>query len=337
MNRTGCTQPERVVLRELSLRDGLQQTSVWPTTEQKRAVIKRAHAAGVRHFEVGSFLPTSRFPQFADVRALVDAVATLPGAVPSALAMNERAVRDALATPVGEMVVSLSATEAHNQANIRRSREEAIRLLRHAAEACRAARHRPRVIAALSMAFGCSIAGEVDPGEVERLAVACRDAGADAIAIADTVGYAGPSQVASLTARIIAALEGTPVIVHLHDTRGMGIANAAAALAAGVRTLDGTLGGLGGCPFAPGATGNVAFEDLVYLCERSGYTTGIDLAGVIEARQLLGDSIPGEPLHGALARAGAPANIRWDAKRRPRAESPGNLPASRDLPEGRAG
>ncbi len=316
MNDERDAAGEAVTLRELSLRDGLQQTRSWPSTDRKLAVIRRAHAAGVRHFEVGSFLPPARFPQFADVRALIEAVAGLPGAVPSALTMNERAVRDALETEVGEIVISVSTTEEHSQANIGRSRSQAVELVRYAARACGEAGRSPRVVAALSMVFGCSIAGEVDPREAERLVAACRDAGADAVAIADTVGYAGPAQVGEMTERARAILGDAPVIVHLHDTRGMGIANAAAALAAGARWLDGTLGGLGGCPFAPGATGNVAFEDLVYLCERCGHPTGIDLDGVIEARRTLGESLPGEALHGAVARAGAPANIRWSAQPR---------------------
>ncbi len=312
MTRTGDIRMERVALRELSLRDGLQQTSGWPSTEQKIAVIRRAYEAGVRNFEVGSFLPTDRFPQFADVRTLIDAIADLPGATSAALTMNERAVRDALETPVSELVISISATEEHSQANIRRSRQEAIGLVRHASEARGHATRQPGIVAALSMVFGCSIAGEVDPAEVERLVASCVESGADAVAIADTVGYAGPAQVGEMAERAIAVLDGAALIVHLHDTRGMGIANAAAALAAGVRILDGTLGGLGGCPFAPGATGNVAFEDLVYLCERSGYPTGIDLPGVIAARSLLADTLPGEAMHGALARAGPPQNIAWN-------------------------
>ena len=303
----------QVTLRELSLRDGLQQTSLWPSTEQKIAIIRRAYEAGVREFEVGSFLPSARFPQFADVRNLIDAVAGMPGATSAALTMNERAVQDALETPVGEMVISISATEEHSRANIRRSREEAIGLVRAAAEARKQTSRSPRIVAAISMVFGCSIAGEVSPAEVEQIISACKAAGADAVAIADTVGYAGPAQVHEMTERAIAVLDGAPLIVHLHDTRGMGIANAAAALKAGARILDGTLGGLGGCPFAPGATGNVAFEDLVYLCERTGFATGIDLAGLIAARSLLAESLPGENLHGALARAGVPANIHWRA------------------------
>ena len=304
---------DRVVLRELSLRDGLQLTAIWPTTAEKRALLAAAHAAGVRHFEVGSFLPPARFPQFADIRELVAAAAALPGTTVSALVLNERGLDDALATPLDEIVLSLSATEAHSQANMRRSRAGAVALLRRADELRREAARPPRLVAALSMVFGCSLAGEVAPGEIEGLVEDCVAAGADGIALADTVGYAGPAQVGAMVERCRPRLAGRPLAVHLHDTRGMGIANAAAALAAGVRILDGTLGGLGGCPFAPGATGNVAFEDLVYLSERSGFRTGIDLPRLLAARRRLAASLPGEALHGALARAGAPERIRWQA------------------------
>ncbi len=169
-----------------------------------------------------------------------------------------------------------------------------------------AAPHRPLVNAGIPMALGCSIAGAVDPDEVVRLAERCLEAGADVIGIADTVGYAGPKAVGDLTGRLKRLAAGMPVVVHLHDTRGMGIANASAALDAGADILDGSLGGLGGCPFAPGATGNVVFEDLVFLCEEKGFATGIDIPKLLAVRQILESEMPGEPLHGGLARAGLP-------------------------------
>jgi hydroxymethylglutaryl-CoA lyase len=156
------------------------------------------------------------------------------------------------------------------------------------------------------MALGCSLTGAVDPGDVLRLAGRCFDAGSDIIAIADTVGCAGPKQVGELTAQMVKLAGDNPVCVHLHDTRGMGIANASAALDAGVRILDGSLGGLGGCPFAPGATGNVVFEDLVFLCDSKGFATGIDMDKLVAVRAILQASMPDEPLYGGLARAGLP-------------------------------
>jgi hydroxymethylglutaryl-CoA lyase len=156
------------------------------------------------------------------------------------------------------------------------------------------------------MALGCSITGAVDPKEVIRLVGKCVEAGVDAVAIADTVGYAGPKAVGELTRAAVKVAGDKPIIVHLHDTRGMGIANASAALDEGARVLDGSLGGLGGCPFAPGATGNVVFEDLAFLCESKGFVTGIDIDRLVAVRSILREAMPNEPLYGGLARAGLP-------------------------------
>jgi hydroxymethylglutaryl-CoA lyase len=296
----------RVVLREVGLRDGLQLVKTFPSTEAKRRWLAEEHAAGVRHFEVGSFLPAKTFAQFADVREMVRAVAALPGAHGVALVLNERGVNEALESGVGEIASVVSATEEHSQANARRSRESAIANIRRLCELRDAAAHGPIVHAAISMALGCSIAGAVDPNEVLRLVEKCLEAGVDAVGIADTVGYAGPKQVGDLTTAAVRLAGKKPICVHLHDTRGMGIANASAALDAGARVLDGSLGGLGGCPFAPGATGNVVFEDLVFLCESKGFETGIDIEKLVAVRAILREEMPNEPLFGGLARAGLP-------------------------------
>jgi hydroxymethylglutaryl-CoA lyase len=296
----------RVVLREVGLRDGLQLVKTFPSTEAKRRWLAEEHAAGVRHFEVGSFLPAKTFAQFADVREMVRAVAALPGAHGVALVLNERGVNEALESGVGDIASVVSATEEHSQANARRSRESAIANIRRLCELRDAAAHGPIVHAAISMALGCSIAGAVDPNEVLRLVEKCLEAGVDAVGIADTVGYAGPKQVGDLTKAAVRLAGKKPICVHLHDTRGMGIANASAALDAGARVLDGSLGGLGGCPFAPGATGNVVFEDLVFLCESKGFETGIDIEKLVAVRAILREEMPNEPLYGGLARAGLP-------------------------------
>jgi hydroxymethylglutaryl-CoA lyase len=305
--------PEAVTLREVGLRDGLQLVRRFPSTDAKLDWLRKEYAAGVRHFEVGSFLPVTRMPQFADVRRLIDEVAGLDGARSSVLTLNERAVTDALGTAVDEIVCVVSATEEHSLANMRRSRQAAVDLVARAAELAAAAPTRPLVNAGIAMAFGCSITGAVDPDEVLRLSEDCLRAGADVVGIADTVGFAGPLQVRRLCADMATLCGDRPFIVHLHDTRGMGVANAAAALDAGCRVLDGSLAGLGGCPFAPGATGNVVFEDLVYLCETMGFATGVDLPALVEVRTILELELPDETLHGALARSGPPPNITWAA------------------------
>ena len=296
----------RVILREVGLRDGLQLVETFPSTAAKQRWIREEYAAGVRHFEVGSFLPAKNFPQFADVREIVATLASLPGAHGAALALNERGVNEALASGVAEIATVVSATEEHSQANANRSRESAIANVRRLCELRDASSHKPVVNVGISMALGCSIAGPVDPGEVLRIVDKCFEAGVDVVAIADTVGYAGPKQVAELTRAAVGLAGVKPICVHLHDTRGMGIANASAALDEGARILDGSLGGLGGCPFAPGATGNVVFEDLVFLCESKGFATGIDIDKLVAVRKILREQMPNEPLYGGLARAGLP-------------------------------
>jgi hydroxymethylglutaryl-CoA lyase len=293
-------------LREVGLRDGLQLVKTFPSTGAKQRWVRDEYGAGVRHFEVGSFLPARTFPQFADVRNIVRTIAALPGTHGVALALNERGVNEALASGVAEVATVVSATEEHSQANARRSREEAIANVRRLCELRDASVHKPLVNAAISMALGCSITGPVDPNEVIKLVEKCLEAGVDFVAIADTVGYAGPRQMAELTEAVVKISGAKPVCVHLHDTRGMGIANASAALDAGARILDGSLGGLGGCPFAPGATGNVVFEDLVFLCESKGFATGIDIEKLVAVRSILEAEMPDETLYGGLARAGLP-------------------------------
>jgi len=296
----------RVTLREVGLRDGLQLVKTFPSTDAKRRWIREEYAAGVRHFEVGSFLPAKTFPQFVDVRDMIETVSSLPGALSAALVLNERGVNDALESGVGEIATVVSATEAHSQANANRSRDAAIANVKRLCDLRDASAHKPIVHAAISMALGCSITGDVDPNEVLRLVEKCFDAGVDVVGIADTVGYAGPKHVGELTRAAVRLADSKPICVHLHDTRGMGIANASAALDAGARILDGSLGGLGGCPFAPGATGNVVFEDLVFLCESKGFATGIDIEKLVGVRQILREQMPNEPLYGGLARAGLP-------------------------------
>jgi hydroxymethylglutaryl-CoA lyase len=296
----------RITLREVGLRDGLQLVKSFPSTEAKRHWVREEYAAGVRHFEVGSFLPAKTFPQFVDVRDIVQQVAALPGGHGIALVLNERGANEALASGVPEIASVVSATEEHSQANANRPREAAIANIRRLCELRDASTVKPIVHAAISMALGCSIAGPVAPNEVLRLVDKCFEAGVDAVGIADTVGYAGPKQVGDLTRAAVKLAGEKPICVHLHDTRGMGIANASAALDEGARILDGSLGGLGGCPFAPGATGNVVFEDLVFLCESKGFSTGIDIEKLVKVRAIVRAAMPDETLYGGLARAGLP-------------------------------
>ncbi len=313
MTRASAVYPaDRVTLREVGLRDGLQMTRTYPSTPAKTEWMHRENRAGVDHFEVGSFLPAASAPQFADVQDLIAVCQTL-NAHSAALALNLRGAQNAVQTGLNEIVTVVSATEEHSQANARRSRQDAIELVAQVAELARQSPAKPLVQTGISMAFGCSLAGEVATDEVLRLATKCVEAGADMIGLADTVGFAGPDQVERLVTCVGRELGDVTLSIHLHDTRGMGVANASAALDAGVRVIDGSLGGLGGCPFAPGATGNVVFEDLVFLCERKGFQTGIDLEKLILAREIVASEMPNEHLYGALPRAGEPRQINWRA------------------------
>ena len=193
----------KIILREVGLRDGLQLVKTFPSTEAKQRWIRDEYAAGVRHFEVGSFLPAKTFPQFADVGDIIGTVASLPGAYGIALTLNERGVNEALASGVAEVATVVSATEEHSQANANRSRESAIANVRRLCELRDASAHKPVVNSAISMALGCSIVGAVDPKEVLRLTEKLFEAGVDMVAIADTVGYAGPKQVGELTAAAV--------------------------------------------------------------------------------------------------------------------------------------
>lgn len=299
---------DQIVLREVGLRDGLQLTKQYPTTGQKLEWLKREYQAGVRHFELGSFLPATRFAQFADLRELIDVTGQLEGAFSTALTLNERGVADALETQVHEMIFVVSATESHSLANTRRSRADALEMLKRIDTQRRTGRSDPPVLTAgIAMAFGCSLEGEVNPRDVIDIAEKAITAGADVLAIADTVGFGGPAQVAWMARELRRVFgDDQPISMHFHDTRGLALANCAAALDNGIRVLDGCLGGLGGCPFAPGATGNTVFEDMAFLCRTMGLPTNIDIEGLLAARDVVAASMPDEPLHGAIARAGLP-------------------------------
>jgi len=308
----------RVALRELGLRDGLQLSGSWPETSAKFLWVQLARAAGVRHFELGSFLPARHFPQFADVSELVAMSKRLDGLHSAALTLNERAVDDALATNLSELVLVVSATEGHSLANVRRSRDSAIECIRYAKSRRQEVAGQPAINATISVAFGCPFEGNVRTATVIEIVERCLDAGAEVVSIADTIGVAGPKQVGRICTAVRQSLGDVPFAVHFHDTRGTAVANAYAALEAGVRILDGTIGGLGGCPYAPGASGNAVFEDLVYLCERTGIVTGIDLEKLFRVRTILESEMPGERLYGKLAPAGIPNGIAWQAESEPK-------------------
>ncbi|MBT4233106.1 MAG: hydroxymethylglutaryl-CoA lyase, partial [Marinovum sp.] len=238
--------PDRISLREVGLRDGLQMVKTFPTTQGKIDWIHQEYDAGIRHFELGTFLPKNRYPVFADIQLLIDTVAALPGAYGSGLSPNKIGSQNALSSGISEIHCVVSVSEAHNLANLKRTRETTLREIFDLCALRNKMDSPPQIGVGLAMSFGCSLSGSVNPAEVLELVEQCYNAGVDIVSIADTVGYAGPKQVENLAAGIYKIAGNRPFGVHLHDTRGLGLANAAAAIGQGARVLDASLGGLGG-------------------------------------------------------------------------------------------
>src|SRR5215469_12849729 len=302
---------ERAHVREVGLRDGLQSIAEILPTEQKLAWLEAEHAAGVREIEVSSFVPPKLLPQLADAEAVVRHALSLPGLTVSALIPNLKGAERGLALGVHEMNFVLSVSEGHNRSNVRRSTAESIDDFRRVVALCHTAPEgrRPRIACGLATAFGCTIEGAVEEDRVRRIAVEVAAAGADAIILADTVGYGQPAAVERVFRRVIADVAPLPVSGHFHDTRGLGLANVLAALNAGARALDASLGGLGGCPYAPGATGNIVIEDLAFMLEAMGFETGIDIDRLLKIRELVAGFLPHIVQYGAIAKAGLPKNF----------------------------
>ncbi|TPG44886.1 hydroxymethylglutaryl-CoA lyase [Roseomonas nepalensis] len=302
-----------ITVREVGPRDGLQMAAgVMPTAAKLRWIAAMV-AAGLREMEVASFVPPAALPQMADAAEVVRAVrAAHPSLRVVALAPNLRGARDAAAAGAQSIIVPVSASEAHSRANVRRSRADQVaEVARVVAWARGLGPAAPRIEAGISTAFGCSLQGAVSEAEVVALAASLAAAGADTVALADTLGYATPSAVRRLV-RAVRAEVGPERFgnLHLHDTLGTALANAMAALEEGVRGFDAALGGLGGCPYAPGSVGNACTEDLVHLLEAEGFPTGIDLPALVAARDALRAGLPDEPLHGRVAAAGLPRTGR---------------------------
>lgn len=300
-----------VLIGEVGPRDGLQSVARTMPTAAKCAWIDALVAAGLREIEVGSFVPARLLPQLADTAVLVQHARRHAGLTVAALVPNLRGAEAALAAGVHKLSIPLSASAAHSLANVRKTREQMVEEVRLIARLRDAQAPEVRIECGLSTAFGCTLQGEVPEDEVVALAVAAIEAGADEAGLSDTTGMAHPAQVRRLFRRLFETLGRSHVgAAHLHNTRGLGLANALAAWDVGVRSFDASQGGLGGCPYAPGASGNVVTEDLVYLFESMGEPTGIDLPRLIEAREALAAGLPGEPLYGMVPAAGLGKTFR---------------------------
>jgi len=302
-----------VLISEVGPRDGLQSVRTTMPTADKCRWIDALVAAGLREIEVASFVPARLLPQMADAAAVVDHAVRHPGVTVMALVPNVRGAEAALAAGVHKLTLPVSASRAHSLANVRKTPEAMVDEVRAIAALRRAQAPQVRLEAGISTAFGCTLQGAVDEDAVIRLAVQCAAAGADEVGLSDTVGYANPAQVRRLFGRLRSELGERAGAAHLHNTRGLGLANCLAAHDVGVRTFDSSLGGLGGCPYAPGASGNVVTEDLVFLFEAMGVRTGVDIDRLIAARAPLQAGLPGEPLYGMTPEAGLPKGWRTPA------------------------
>lgn len=300
----------RVTIREVGLRDGLQSIAAVMPTAHKLQWLRAAYDAGQREIEVGSFVPARLLPQLADTAQLLAYARTLPGLVASVLVPNLRGAQAAMDGQADLMLLPLSASHAHSLANLRRTPDEVVADIGRIRAARDAAGSSTLLEVGISTAFGCTLQGAVAPAEVLRLLQAVLDAGADRVSLADTVGYADPAMVRALFEKALALAGDRLHCGHFHDTRGLGLANVYAALQLGVSRFDACLGGIGGCPHAPGASGNVATEDLAYMLASMGIETGQDFDALIALRHRLAGWLPGETLHGTLWRAGLPKTMK---------------------------
>lgn len=304
---------EHVWLREVGLRDGLQNIAMFMPTEQKKNWIGAEFALGMPEIEVTSFVPPKLLPQFVDAEEVARYALSLEGLAVNALVPNLKGAERALALGVTQVNFVQSVSESHNQANVRRSTRESMEDFKRIIalrDSLPTSPSHMRVAGGLATSFGCTIEGRVSKKRVLMLAEEILATGPDELILADTVGYADPSAVKAIFGPVVRMAGKTPIGAHFHDTRGLGIANVLAALEVGVRRFDASLGGLGGCPYAPGASGNISMEDCAFMVESMGFETGVDLAQLIELRKVIQSQLPTIEFYGGVGKAGLPKGYR---------------------------
>lgn len=298
-----------ILVSEVGPRDGLQSIKSIMPTEAKKAWITAEAAAGVREIEVGSFVPAKLLPQLADTAEIVAFARTIPGLTVAVLVPNLRGAQAAIAAGAHKITLPLSVSETHSMANLRRTHAQVIDEARAIAAAIAElpTDQRPHFEGSLSTVFGCTLEGAIPLPQILNLAERLMESGCDEVGLSDTTGYANPRAVREMV-RAVRAVVGDNAVtgIHLHNTRGLGLANVLAALEMGLETVDSSLGGIGGCPFAPGASGNIVTEDLVFMLQAMGLKTGIDLQKLLDVRKIVADALPGEPLYGFTPDAGLP-------------------------------
>ena len=304
---------EKAFVYEVGPRDGLQMAKgIMPTTIKLRWIDALVES-GVAHIEVGSFVPPKLIPQMADTGEVVRHTVGIAGLETIVLVPNAKGAQLAYEAGARSFVIPVSVSDSHSRSNTNKGTYEQVAEVAGLVTWVRAQEEPVKVEGACATAFGCSIEGAVPERRVIEVAAALSEAGVDNVSLADIVGYAYPNQIRSLVRSTRATVGDKFEKLHLHDTMGLGLANVVAGLDVGVRSFDASLAGLGGCPFAPGASGNIVTEDLVFLLESMGLRTGIDLDALIATRSYLHEGLPGESLHGSVCRAGIPKTFRLAA------------------------
>ena len=304
-----------IKISEVGPRDGLQSIKSIMSLEAKKEWITAEAAAGIPEIEVGSFVPAKILPQLADTSELVKHALKIPDLTVAALVPNLRGAENAIKVRVHKITIPLSASETHSLKNVNRTHEQMYDEVKNIVALIKSLpiNERPRFEGGISTAFGCTLEGKIESKQITEVAEKLMDAGCDEVGLSDTTGYATPNQIITLVCAIKNEVgENNLTGLHLHNTRGLGLANVVAALDHGITTFDASLGGIGGCPFAPGASGNIVTEDLAFMLDSMGFETGVDLEALINVRQIVKSALPDEELYGFTPDAGLPLGYPYE-------------------------